>query len=90
MLNRSYYLTVLVVKVSTLIGLWAGFIQDVTYSGYWSGLISSTDFTGKKLQQCLDVIHHDIVSIWNIYDSDGVRSFIRCPCEILISPFYST
>jgi hypothetical protein len=30
----------------------------------------STDFTGRKLQQCLDVIHHDIISVWNIRESN--------------------
>jgi len=41
--------------------------------GYWKGLISSTDFTGKKLRQCLDVIHTDIISVWNIRDPHKVR-----------------
>jgi hypothetical protein len=57
-------------RIQTSTGLLSGFFQVHTYSEYWSGLISSTDFTGKKLQQCLDVIHHDIVSIWNIRDSN--------------------
>ena len=39
------------------------------YSEYWRGLLLSTDFTGKNLRQCLDVIHRDIVSIWNIRNS---------------------
>jgi hypothetical protein len=39
------------------------------YSEYWSGLLSYTDFTGKKRRQCLDVIHYDIVSVWNIRNS---------------------
>jgi hypothetical protein len=47
-------------------------------SGYWSGLISSTDFTGKKLRECLDVIHNDIILVWNIRDPSDV------------SPFYSS
>jgi len=38
---------------------------------YWSGLLASTDFTGRRLQQCLDIIHIDIVSIWNIRDSSN-------------------
>jgi len=41
---------------------------DVGRDRYWKGLISSTDFTGKKLRQCLDVIHTDIISVWNIRD----------------------
>jgi len=43
---------------------------DVGRQKYWSVLTSSTDFTGKKLQKCLDVIHRDIVSVWNIRDSN--------------------
>ena len=35
----------------------------------WVTVLSSTDFTGKKLRQCLDVIHRDIVSVWNIRNS---------------------
>jgi len=38
---------------------------------YWSGLLASTDFTGQKLQRCLDIIHGDIVAVWNIHDSDN-------------------
>lgn len=41
---------------------------------YWSGLLSGTDFTGQKLQRCLDIIHGDIVSIWNIKDPSDVSS----------------
>jgi len=40
---------------------------DVGRLKYWNGLLSHTDFTGKKLRQSLDVIHYDIVSVWNIY-----------------------
>jgi len=42
---------------------------DVGRLKYWSRLLSKTDFTGKQLQQCLDVIHRDIVSVWNIRNS---------------------
>ncbi|KAI0251027.1 hypothetical protein BJV78DRAFT_1213904 [Lactifluus subvellereus] len=47
---------------------------DVGRRKYWSGLISSTDFTGKKLHQCLDVIHRDIFSVWNIPNSNYLVS----------------
>ncbi|KAF8521772.1 hypothetical protein BU17DRAFT_87676 [Hysterangium stoloniferum] len=43
---------------------------DIGRLKYWSGLLSNTDFSGKKLRQCLDVIHHDIVSVWNIRNSN--------------------
>jgi len=42
---------------------------DIGRLKYWNGLLSKTDFTGKQLRQCLDVIHRDIVSVWNIRNS---------------------
>jgi len=42
---------------------------DIGKLKYWSRLLSDTDFSGKKLRQCLDVIHRDIVSVWNIRNS---------------------
>jgi len=47
---------------------------DVGRLKYWSGLLSHTDITGKKLRQCLDVIHYDIVSVWNIRNSSYLAS----------------
>jgi hypothetical protein len=52
-----------------------GFVQFAIRTGYWSGLLSSVDFTQKKLQQCLDVIHRDIVAVWNIRDPNDVHFF---------------
>jgi hypothetical protein len=52
-----------------------GFVQIVICTGYWSGLLSSEDFAQKKLQQCLDVIHHDIIAVWNIRDPNAVHFF---------------
>jgi hypothetical protein len=40
---------------------------------YWSGLLSSTDFTGQKLRKCLNTIHIDVVSVWNMRDPSNVR-----------------
>ncbi|KAF8525511.1 hypothetical protein BU17DRAFT_83721 [Hysterangium stoloniferum] len=39
---------------------------DIGRLKYWRRLLSNTDFSGKKLRQCLDAIHRDIVSVWNI------------------------
>jgi len=47
---------------------------DIGRLKYWSGLLSNTDFSGKKLRQCLDVIHRDIVSVWNIRNSSYLAS----------------
>jgi len=38
----------------------------------------------KKLQQCLNVIHRDIIAVWNICDSNAVH-FIRCVLVILLT-----
>ncbi|KIL65044.1 hypothetical protein M378DRAFT_178576 [Amanita muscaria Koide BX008] len=45
------------------------FVHDHIYSEHWSKLLPKTDFTGKQLRQCLDVIHRDIVLVWNIRNS---------------------
>ncbi|TDL18413.1 hypothetical protein BD410DRAFT_900864 [Rickenella mellea] len=36
--------------------------------GYWHGLASSIPFTKKLIRECLDLIHKDIVKIWNFSD----------------------
>ncbi|KIO12197.1 hypothetical protein M404DRAFT_125529, partial [Pisolithus tinctorius Marx 270] len=43
---------------------------------YWSALGSSANFPGHKMQDCLRVIHTDIVAVWNFYD----------PCQVNITP----
>jgi len=35
---------------------------------YWTGLASSMYFQGKKMKECLDAIHDDVIAIWNFYD----------------------
>ncbi|KAF8523355.1 hypothetical protein BU17DRAFT_86101 [Hysterangium stoloniferum] len=47
---------------------------DIGRFKYWSGLLSKTDFSGKQLKQCLDVIHRDIVAVWNIRNSNFLAS----------------
>ncbi|KAJ7826412.1 hypothetical protein B0H13DRAFT_2440642, partial [Mycena leptocephala] len=41
---------------------------DVGRRKYWSGLLASTDFTGQKIRKCLNTIHIDVVSVWNMRD----------------------
>ncbi|KAI6008052.1 hypothetical protein EDC04DRAFT_3146517 [Pisolithus marmoratus] len=41
---------------------------DVGKQRYWQALGSSTNFLGYKMEDCLHVIHVDIVSVWNFYD----------------------
>ncbi|KIK19422.1 hypothetical protein PISMIDRAFT_13693 [Pisolithus microcarpus 441] len=38
---------------------------------YWRTLASSPNFPGYTIQECLRVIHTDIVSVWNFYDPSG-------------------
>ncbi|KAI5985705.1 hypothetical protein F5J12DRAFT_916223 [Pisolithus orientalis] len=42
---------------------------------YWSALGTSANFLGHTIQDCLRVIHNDIVAVWNFYD----------PCQYLNS-----
>jgi len=70
---------------------------DVGRKKYWSGLLSGTDFTGQKLQRCLDIIHGDIVSIWNIKDpsdylaGDGFKARISgLVADLVANPRTST
>ena len=49
----------------------------VGHIGYWNGLASSDDFAGRTLASCVEVIHADIVGVWNFPDKDRVR-FLFC------------
>jgi hypothetical protein len=42
---------------------------------YWRGLWSSDDFRGQTLANCVEVIHVDIVSVWNLPNKDRVCLF---------------
>ncbi|KAJ7208525.1 hypothetical protein GGX14DRAFT_395676 [Mycena pura] len=59
---------------------------------YWQGLASSSKFTGRKLKECLDTVHQEIVEVWNFYDPQAMltdRDILRRLREIvhvLISP----
>jgi hypothetical protein len=47
--------------------------------GYWRNLWSNLDFADKPVKHCVNVIHIDIVKIWDLDDRNGVSSF-SCPC----------
>jgi hypothetical protein len=47
--------------------------------GYWRNLLSSLDFDNKPLRSCVNIIHVDIVEIWNLYDKNRV-SYPHLPC----------
>ena len=44
------------------------------FSEYWRGLAAGTYFADRRLDACIDVIHRDIVGIWNFRDDDEVSS----------------
>ena len=47
--------------------------------GYWRDLWSSVDFIELPLKDCLNVIHEDIVEMWNLSDRTRVSSpFFLC------------
>jgi hypothetical protein len=60
---------------------------------YWRGLASGVNFLGKDLRRCLEVIHDDIVSVWNFPNLPMVRRhgpslilrLIRFSCVIMVS-----
>ena len=39
---------------------------------YWRRLLSSVDFDEHPLKSCVDIIHIDLVEIWNVNDRTGV------------------
>ncbi|KAH9041168.1 hypothetical protein EDB84DRAFT_1474613 [Lactarius hengduanensis] len=47
---------------------------EVGRSRYWRGLGSSTDFTDQTLASCVNVIHEDIISVWNFDDGERYLS----------------
>ncbi|KAN0136293.1 hypothetical protein V8E53_005898 [Lactarius tabidus] len=46
----------------------------VVLSGYWRTLWDSRHFAGQTLKDCVDIIHFDIVEIWNLNDEDRYLS----------------
>ena len=40
------------------------------------GLAASVNFPGKTIEACLQVLHTDIVQVWNIQDDCGVTTLI--------------
>ncbi|KAI9456389.1 hypothetical protein BJY52DRAFT_1276672 [Lactarius psammicola] len=43
---------------------------EVGRSRYWRSLGSSQDFTGQALESCVNVIHEDIINVWNFDDRE--------------------
>jgi hypothetical protein len=58
--------------------------QFNAHIGYWRTLGSSDDFAGQTLAHCVEIIHTDIVGVWNLPDKDGVRPFILSGLSCLL------
>ncbi|KAF8259212.1 hypothetical protein EI94DRAFT_1042662 [Lactarius quietus] len=50
---------------------------EVGRSRYWRHLWSSLDFADHTLKNCVNIIHDDIVEIWNLNDVIGVCFLLR-------------
>ena len=48
------------------------------------GLASSINFLGKTIEACLQVLHTDIVQVWNIQDDCGVNTLMSSPLLTLM------
>ncbi|KAF8256840.1 hypothetical protein EI94DRAFT_293866 [Lactarius quietus] len=46
---------------------------EVGRSRYWKHLQFSVHFADRTLQSCVDVIHEDLVEVWNLNDRDKAR-----------------
>jgi hypothetical protein len=49
-------------------------LRNYSPLGYWCSLSSSPDFADQPLQSCVNIIHIDIVEIWNLFDKNRVSS----------------
>jgi len=54
------------VRVSLDISIQASI--EVGRGRYWCNLLSNIDFAGQTLKDCVDIIHADIVGVWNLND----------------------
>ena len=61
------------------------FLRDYVHLGYRRNLQSSHDFADQTLENCVNVLHVDIVEIWNLNAGDNV-SYLRFPCFLFYLP----
>ncbi|KAI0272993.1 hypothetical protein BGY98DRAFT_1099662 [Russula aff. rugulosa BPL654] len=47
---------------------------EIGRSRYWRNLWSNLDFADQPLKSCVNIIHADIIEIWNLYDRQRVSS----------------
>jgi hypothetical protein len=51
---------------------------------YWRQLWSSVNFDDHSLKSCVNIIHVDIVEIWNLNDKTGVGFLLYLLCFLLM------
>ncbi|KAG6905802.1 hypothetical protein DXG01_000669 [Tephrocybe rancida] len=63
-------------------------VPHIMVSKYWEHLFTSVNFPRKKLQQCLNVIHTNIIAVWQFDDPQGhlsISSFKALMSNIVAS-----
>ncbi|KIJ58216.1 hypothetical protein HYDPIDRAFT_119801 [Hydnomerulius pinastri MD-312] len=53
---------------------WTLRIKSTRQSRYWKSLAASTNFPGHTQEKCLQVIHDDIIAVWNFEDPSRLLS----------------
>ena len=54
-------------------------LSESHFVEFWKKLPSSADFPYHSLDECLDIIHQDILSVWN-FNAETEVSIISSPC----------
>ena len=76
--RHSYHLSVFVLRIGRCreyVDLTAEpILINLLPLEYWRSLRSSLEFANQPLKRCVNIIHVDIVEIWNLYDRDRVGS----------------
>ena len=74
-------------EVASTTTSWTEIVVDSIFPlGYWRDLWSSQEFAGLLLKDCVNVIHTDIVEIWNLEDRAKVSS--SCLSTVLTTHRY--
>ena len=51
---------------------------------YWCRLLSNVNFDEHPLKNCVDIIHLDLIEIWNVNDKTGVGLLPHLLCLLLM------
>jgi len=49
--------------------------RSLVTEGYWRDLWLTDEFAGHTLEECIEVIHADLVGVWDFPDKDRVCIF---------------